>query len=47
VVDPEELRLVEVLVEVGRQRDRRVAVMAKRLLDDDAGVRGRSAPPGS
>ena len=36
VVDPEELRLVDVLVELGGQRAGRGQVVAERLLDDDA-----------
>ena len=36
VVDAVELRLVEVVVQLGGERARRLAVMAERLLDDDA-----------
>ena len=42
VVDPVELRLVEVLVQLGRERARRDEVVAERLLDDDARVRGQA-----
>src|SRR4029453_11558212 len=38
VVDPVELRLVDVLMELVRERDRRGAVVAKWLLDDDPRV---------
>jgi hypothetical protein len=37
VVDPEELRLVDVAVQLGGQRPRGLEVVAERLLDDDAG----------
>ena len=36
VVDPEDLALVEVLVQLGVQRLRRLEVVAERLLDDQA-----------
>ena len=36
VVDPEELRLVDVLVQLGSERARRFEVVAERLLDHDA-----------
>ncbi len=39
VVDPEELRLVDVLVQLGGELARGGAVVAERLLDDDARVR--------
>ena len=35
VIDPVDLRLIEVLVELGRERDGRRLVMAERLLDHD------------
>ena len=37
VVDPEELRLVDVAVQLGGERPRGLEVVAERLLDDDAG----------
>ena len=42
VVDPVELALVEVLVHLGRERARRLEVVAERLLDDDARVLGEA-----
>ena len=42
VVDPEDLRLVDVLVQVGGERTGRFEVVAERLLDDDPGVVGEA-----
>ena len=42
VVDPVELRLVDVLVQLGGQRARRVEVVAERLLDDHSPVLGQA-----
>ena len=42
VIDPVELGLVDVLVDVGGERVRGGEVVAERLLDDDAGVGGQS-----
>src|SRR5215213_11784923 len=42
VVDPKELRLVDVLVQLLGKRPRRGHVMTKRLLDDDARTLGQS-----
>ena len=42
VVDPVELALVEVLVHLGGERPRGLEVVAERLLDDDARVRGET-----
>ena len=36
VVDPVQLRLVDVLVQLGRERVGRLEVVSERLLDDDA-----------
>ena len=42
VVDAVELRLVEVVVQLGGERARRLAVMAEWLLDDDASRLGQA-----
>jgi hypothetical protein len=42
VVDPEELRLVDVLVQLVGQLGRRLAVVAERLLDDDTPALGEA-----
>ena len=42
VVDPEDLRLVDVLVQVGGERPSRIEVVAERLLDDDPAVLGET-----
>ena len=42
VVDPEDLRLVDVLVQLGGERPCRLEVVAERLLDDDPGVLGEA-----
>ena len=42
VVDPEDLRLVDVLVQVGGEGPRRLEVVAERLLDDDPAVLGET-----
>ena len=42
VVDPEDLRLVDVAVQLGGERPSRLQIVAERLLDDDAGVFGET-----
>ena len=42
MIDPVDLRLVEVLVQVGGERPGRVQVVAERLLDDHPGRLGEA-----